>query len=103
MLLVHEVMTRRPITAARDTTIGDLLAQFDQHDVNTIPVVEPAGVLVGIVTKLDLLRVLRAARQADRSASRASCGAASSPSNPTLPLLRPPIGCSKPACAASRS
>lgn len=64
MLLIHEVMTRRPITATPDTTIGDLLAQFDRYDVNAIPVVEPAGVLVGIVTKLDLLRVVRAAQAA---------------------------------------
>lgn len=76
MLLIHEVMTRRPITATPDTTIGDLLVQFDQHDVNAIPVVEPAGALVGIVTKLDLLRVLRAARagRSQRIESIMRCG-----------------------------
>ncbi len=61
MLSIHEVMTPRPITATPGTTIGDLMGEFDQHDFNAFPVVDATGVLVGIVTKLDVLRALRPA------------------------------------------
>jgi CBS domain-containing protein len=65
MLAIHEVMTLRPITATPGTTIGAVMQEFDRHDFNAIPVVDAAGVLVGIVTKLDVLRALRPAPDVD--------------------------------------
>ena len=61
MLSIHEVMTPRPITATPGTTLGELVWQFDRLNFNAIPVVDVGGVLVGIVTKLDVLRALRPA------------------------------------------
>jgi CBS domain-containing protein len=59
MLAIHEVMTQRPITVTPGTTIGHVMGEFDRRDFNAIPVVDGGGVLVGIVTKLDVLRALR--------------------------------------------
>jgi CBS domain-containing protein len=56
---VLEVMTRTPLTVTPQTTVGDLMALFDRHDFNAFPVVDEEGVLCGIVTKLDVLRLLR--------------------------------------------
>jgi predicted GTPase/CBS domain-containing protein len=56
---VREVMTPNPITVTADTTIRDLLTMFETHDFNMLPVVDGRGVLLGLVTKLDLLRVFR--------------------------------------------
>ncbi len=56
---VLEVMTRAPITVTPQTTVGELMTLFDRHDFNAFPVVDQRGVLCGIVTKLDALRLLR--------------------------------------------
>ncbi len=56
---VHDVMTRSPITVTPATSVGDLVALFDRHDFNAFPVVDAQGVVRGIVTKLDVLRMFR--------------------------------------------
>ncbi len=56
---VLEVMTRAPITVTPQTTVSELMALFDRHDVNAFPVVGKSDILSGIVTKLDVLRLLR--------------------------------------------
>ncbi len=56
---VYDVMTRVPVTVAPGTTVGDLMALFDRHDFNAFPVVDAHGVVRGIVTKLDVLRMFR--------------------------------------------
>ena len=56
---VYEVMTRAPVTVTPLTTVLDLLALFDRHDFNAFPVVDDRGIVRGIVTKLDVLRLLR--------------------------------------------
>ncbi len=61
MLAIHEIMTQWPITATPSTTIGEVMGEFDRHDFNAIPVVGAGGELVGIVTKLDVLRALQPA------------------------------------------
>lgn len=57
-LPVRDVMTPAPRTAAPETSVGELLTLFERHDFNAFPVVDEAGQLCGIVTKLDLLGVL---------------------------------------------
>lgn len=56
---VHEIMSVAPVTVRESTTADELLELFDRHDYNALPVTDDAGRLVGIVTKLDLLRALR--------------------------------------------
>ena len=53
---VHEVMTTVPMTVSPETRFDELLELFGMHDVGAFPVVGPDGVLLGLVTKLDLLR-----------------------------------------------
>ena len=57
MTAVHEVMTAAPVTVTPSTPVTDLLTLFDRHDYNTFPVLGPEAHLVGIVSKLDLLRL----------------------------------------------
>lgn len=56
---VYNVMTRAPITVTPQTLVRDLIALFDRHDFNAFPVVDDRGIVRGIVTKLDVLRLLR--------------------------------------------
>lgn len=55
VIAVHQVMTSSPVTVRPATSVGDLLALFDRHDVNAFPVVDERGHLLGIVSKLDVL------------------------------------------------
>ena len=52
---VRHVMTTTLKTIEPSASLAQAEAIFDQHDFNALPVVEPAGRLVGILTKLDLL------------------------------------------------
>lgn len=56
---VWEAMSPTPRTIAPDAPVTALLELFTKHDFNAIPVVDDAGVLHGLVTKLDVLRLLR--------------------------------------------
>ncbi len=53
---IEEVMTSRVVTVGRHTKVGELKELFEKHDFNAFPVVEN-GNLVGIVTKLDFMRI----------------------------------------------
>ena len=75
MLSVHEVMTLQPVTVTRRATIGELMGEFDRHDFNALPVVDAGDVLVGIVTKLDVLRALRPAPDLDLRGVQTIAGA----------------------------
>jgi CBS-domain-containing membrane protein len=55
MLTAADVMTRNPITVSRETTVEELAGLFVQHRIGTIPVTEPDGRLVGVVTETDLV------------------------------------------------
>ena len=54
---IAEAMTPRPISVRPETPLGELFALFEQHDYNAFPVVDERGILQGMVTKLDLLRL----------------------------------------------
>ena len=67
---VAEAMTMRPIAVRPETPIGELFALFEQHDINGIPVTDRRGVLVGVVTKLDLLRMFHSPGDEDERKRR---------------------------------
>lgn len=56
---VCDAMTRDPVTIAPEASLAAAEALLEQHDFNALPVVGPGRELVGIVTKLDLLRAFR--------------------------------------------
>src|SRR3972149_550503 len=60
---VREVMTPTPVAVRPSTTVGELKALFEAHDFNAFPVVDEAGALCGMVSKLDFLRMFRPARR----------------------------------------
>jgi len=62
---VNDIMSSAPKSVYTSTTIARLLELFDRHDFNAFPVTDAANELVGIVTKVDLLRVLRPPHEGD--------------------------------------
>ena len=56
---IRAIMTPAPVSVRPETTIGELKALFERHDFNAFPVVDAQGILRGVVSKLDLLRVFR--------------------------------------------
>jgi CBS-domain-containing membrane protein len=55
---VHEVMTPNPITVVRDTTISQVVNLMIDHHVKRLPVVDQQGGLLGMVSRVDVLRAL---------------------------------------------
>jgi CBS domain-containing protein len=53
---VRDVMTPSPVTAAPDMSIGDVQEIFEAHDFNGLPVIDGGGRLIGMITKLDVLK-----------------------------------------------
>jgi CBS domain-containing protein len=54
-----EVMTRDPMVVHLEDAAEPLLALFTGQDFNAVPVVDPEGHLLGMVTKVSLLRLFR--------------------------------------------
>jgi CBS domain-containing protein len=52
----RHVMTRDVVTLDPDALLAEAEALFEKHDFNTLPVVDGAGDLQGVLTKLDALR-----------------------------------------------
>jgi CBS domain-containing protein len=57
--MIQEIMTRQPKTVGPKTSVCTLRRLFIAYGFNAFPVVDEAQVLLGIVTKLDLLRIFR--------------------------------------------
>lgn len=55
---VKDAMTREVVTAMPDDELEDVIQKMVRNDVNRIPIVDK-GVLVGIVTRGDILRAVR--------------------------------------------
>jgi CBS domain-containing protein len=51
------------VSISPDTSVADLMVLFDRHDFNAFPVVDERGHLVGIVSKIDVLRFFLAAQE----------------------------------------
>jgi CBS domain-containing protein len=73
MNAVHDIMSTSPVTVQATTSIGDLLALFDRHDFNAFPVVEQHSRLLGIVSKLDVLKLFVAHRALSREDIATAC------------------------------
>ena len=54
---VRDLMSKPAVTVTPDTSIGDLSRLMNQHEFNGFPVVNDAGALRGMVTRLDLFRL----------------------------------------------
>ena len=55
-MLVHDVMSATPVVVSPATRVSELLTLFDRHDYNAFPVVDDRAQVVGVVSKLDVLR-----------------------------------------------
>lgn len=58
-VMIRDIMTLRPRTVTPRTSVRTLRHLFISYGFNAFPVVDEANTLLGIVTKLDLLRVVR--------------------------------------------
>lgn len=52
---VEEIMTASPVTASRHTTVAHARATLASHGFSALPIVDPDGTPVGIVTTSDLV------------------------------------------------
>jgi CBS-domain-containing membrane protein len=55
MLTAKDIMTREVCTVQEETDLKDLAALFVEHNYKTLPVVDAAGKLTGIVSQTDLI------------------------------------------------
>jgi len=55
MTTVADLMTRDVITVRKETPIREIADLFTKHRIGSIPVVDAAGILKGIVTETDLV------------------------------------------------
>jgi len=53
---VRDVMTKNPITVRKLVSLAYVEAIFEEHDFNGLPVVDDSHRLLGMITKLDLLK-----------------------------------------------
>ena len=56
---IEKVMTKEPYTARPDTPVRDVVNILCERKIGAVPVVADTGVLVGIVTRADLLHLLQ--------------------------------------------
>ena len=56
-LTVGELMSAEPTCVWLDTPLSDVAATLDRFGLGGVPVVDPDGFLVGVISRLDLVRV----------------------------------------------
>ena len=69
-LRVRDIMSRDPVTIAPDAPLGAALTAMQARGIRHLPVVEPDGPLIGIVTDRDLRQATLARFHAVRDAER---------------------------------
>lgn len=57
--LVEDVMTSKVATTTPNAPLAEVEKILEEHDYNGLPVIDEKGRLVGVVTKLDLLKAFR--------------------------------------------
>ncbi|MGA7829006.1 MAG: CBS domain-containing protein [Geobacteraceae bacterium] len=55
MLTASDIMTKDVVTVTTATSIRDLAEIMTRHHIGSVPVIDDAGVLIGIVTESDLI------------------------------------------------
>lgn len=55
---VGQVMTPNPVTVSNQTTIAEAVSLMIQHDIKRLPVVDEQGRLMGMVSRINVLRAL---------------------------------------------
>src|SRR5689334_24771404 len=65
---VSDIMTHPVLTVTSETTVGEVAELMIGHRISGLPVVNPAGDVIGIVTEGDLLR--RAETETERRRAR---------------------------------
>jgi CBS domain-containing protein len=63
-LLAHDVMSDELVTASEDESIEAALQRMETRGVRRLPIVDPGGALVGILTLDDVLQYLTAQQSA---------------------------------------
>jgi len=58
MLTAKDIMTRRPVVVRPDTPVAEAIRMILRRDISGVPVVDGGGVLVGILSEKDCLRVI---------------------------------------------
>jgi CBS domain-containing membrane protein len=53
---VADIMSKQPFTIPPEVTVGDISTIFAERKINHLPIVDPNGLIVGIVTRTDLAR-----------------------------------------------
>lgn len=57
-LLARDVMTRNPVRVNKETSVEDMIDLMVDNRIVLVPVVkEPGDILIGVVTRLDILRL----------------------------------------------
>lgn len=56
---VCDAMSEKPVTIGPDTSLAEAESLLEQHDFEALPVIGTKGELIGIVSKLDLLKAFR--------------------------------------------
>lgn len=54
---VADLMTPDPAVVWPDTPLAEVAQLLDEHDISGVPVVDWYGFLVGVVTRIDLIRI----------------------------------------------
>lgn len=60
---VAVLMTDRPLTVRPDAPLEEVFARMEEHGIAACPVVNEAGELCGMASRVDLLRALRPSRE----------------------------------------
>lgn len=89
-LKVADVMTSPAVTVSEDEPLGVATARMVEHDIKRLPVIDEMGKLVGVLSRVDVLKQV-ISEEAKRHSAKAPAGAAHTlgdimlPEVPTIP------------------
>ncbi len=55
---IHQIMTRKPITAEKETTIEEAADIFIKENISCLPILSSQEEIIGIITRKDILKRL---------------------------------------------
>jgi CBS domain-containing protein len=55
MQKAQDIMTKNVITVTPETTVTELALLLSSHNIGGVPVLDPSGILLGVVTESDLI------------------------------------------------